>query len=158
MMMKHDEIKQKLFALIDGPLSEQERALVEEHIPSCRECAKALEEWQKISGVLFSLPAFSEAAEDQFVSKVMARLSPAFGLQTPAAPSRWNILQWLVPLAGSAVAAAWVFFSVLPGTPGLSSTASAENYFSDNDSSYSASQSGIVPASATEDMVVALIK
>jgi len=158
MMMKHDEIKQKLFALIDGPLSEQERALVEEHIPSCHECAKALEEWQKISGVLFSLPAFSEAAEDQFVSKVMARLSPASDLESQAAPSRWNTLQWLVPLAGSAVAAAWVFFAVLPGTPGLSSTASAENFFSDNDSSYSTSQSGIVPASATEDMVVALIK
>jgi len=156
--MKHEEIKQKLFALLDGPLSEQERTLVEKHLPSCPECQSATEEWKKISGVLFTQPAFSEAAEDQFVSKVMARLSTASGLQTPAASSRWNTLQWLIPLAGSAVAAAWVFFFVLPGTPGLSSTASVENYFSDNETSFSSSPVGIVPASATDDMVVALIK
>lgn len=156
--MKHDEIKQKLFALVDGPLTETDRALVEGHIPSCAECRQAIEEWQKISGVLFTFPALSEAAEDRFVSKVMARLPAGQGRSVPAASSRWTTLQWLVPLAGSALAAAWVFFFVLPGTPGLSSTTGIESYFSDNDSSYAAAQSGIIPASATDDMVVALIK
>jgi len=156
--MKHDELKQKLFALVDGPLSEKERTLLEEHLPNCAECQGALAEWKKISSVLFSNPSFSEASEDQFVSKVMARLSPVQGLESPAAPSRWNTLQWFTPLAGAAIAAAWVFFYVLPGTPGLSFSNSIETYFSENDASLSSSQLAVIPASATEEMVVALIK
>jgi len=128
--MKHDEIKQKLFALYDGPLSEAERTLVEEHLPSCAECRRAVEECRKISEVLFALPALSEASEDQFVARVMARLSPASDLKIPAAPSRWNTLQWLLPLAGSAVAAAWVFFFVLSDSADLNPSANVETAFS----------------------------
>ncbi len=154
--MKHEDIKQKLYALYDGPLTEKERVLVEEHLPSCPECLGAVEDSRKIAGTLFSSPSFSEASEDLFVSKVLARIES--GENTQAAPSRWNALQWLGPLAGSAVAAAWVFFFVLPGTPGLSSPNSEENYFSESDASLSSSELVVLPASATEDLVVALIK
>ena len=154
--MKHEEIKQKLFALYDGPLSEKERVLVEDHLPSCPECQMAVEDSRQIAGVLFSSPSFSEASEDLFVSKVTARIN--LEKQPQASPSRWNTLQWLLPLGGSAVAAAWVFFSVLPGTPGLSAGTAAENYFADSDASLSSSQLVVIPASTTEELVVALIK
>src|ERR1041385_7350131 len=125
--MKHDEIKNKLLALYDGPLTEKERVLVEEHLPTCQECQNAVEASRKIAGVLFASPSYSEASEDLFVSKTMSRIHSE--IEAQAAPSRWNILQWLAPLAGSAVAAAWVFFFVLPGTPGLSTASYFENFF-----------------------------
>jgi anti-sigma factor RsiW len=146
-LKKHDEIKQKLFALYDGPLSETERSLVEEHIPSCVECRRAIEEWQKISGVLFTLPAFSEASEDQFVAKVMARLPSGEGLSAPAAAAGWNTWRWLVPLAGSAIAAAWVYFFVLSDSADLNPTTNVETAFSSNSSAAASGENGIMLAS-----------
>jgi anti-sigma factor RsiW len=154
--MKHEEIKLKLLALYDGPLSEQERLLVEGHLPTCPDCRRAVEESRKISGVLFPEPSFSEASEDLFVSRVMARLAPGLSPQATAAFPPANLLRWL--LVGSAVAAAWVFFSVLPQTPGLGTDTAAENLFSENEVSVSSPDWGVIPASNTDNVVVALIR
>src|SRR5579872_2726144 len=111
--MNHNEIKQKLFALYDGPLTEKERVLVEVHLSACPECRRAVGEWENISGALFPQPSFSEAAEDRLVARVMDRVKPA--------PTSWlpwkSDLKWFVPLLGSALAAAWVFFLLLPNNP-----------------------------------------
>jgi anti-sigma factor RsiW len=111
--MNHTEIKQKLFALYDGPLTEKERVLVEVHLSACPECRRAVGEWENISGALFTRPSFSEAAEDRMVARVMERIKPA-----PAPWLPWKSdLKWFMPLLGSALAAAWVFFLVLPNSP-----------------------------------------
>jgi anti-sigma factor RsiW len=111
--MNHNEIKQKLFSLYDGPLTEKERVLVEVHLSACPECRRAVGEWENISGILFTQPSFSEAAEDRLVARVMDRIKPA-----PTHWSPWKSdLKWFMPLLGSALAAAWVFFLVLPNNP-----------------------------------------
>jgi len=114
--MTHNEIKQKLFALYDGPLTEKERVLIEVHLAACKDCRQAVGEWENISGALFTKPAFSEAEEDRVVANVLARI------EVPGA--RWvpwkTDLKWFLPLMGSAVTAAWVFFFVLPATPDIS--------------------------------------
>jgi len=155
--MTHNEIRQKLFALYDGPLAEGERKLVEGHLAGCGECRQAIAEWKRLSPALFTRSTFSEAEEDQFVSKVMARLDQEARDQETY--SRKNSMRWLVPVMSSAVTAAWVFFHILPGTPGLSPAESAENFFSGEISPVASSQWSVVPVNAgTEDMVVALIK
>ena len=113
--MTHNEIKQKLFALYDGPLTEKERVLVEVHLSACPECRRAVGEWENISGALFTKPAFSEVDEDRLVAKVMGRIRPQSQGWTP-----WKTdLKWFLPVLGSALLAAWVFLGVLPDSPVL---------------------------------------
>ncbi len=144
--MRHEEIKEKLFALYDGPLTEKERVLLEGHLPVCAECRQSIGEWKTLSRTLFARPTPSEASEDIFVSRIIARLEPSpAGFMVPF----WEKpLGWLVPLVGSAAIAAWVFFSVLPSMNGLSSSPTIETAFS-SDTSYSSSstESGVMFAS-----------
>lgn len=154
--MNHDEIKERLFDLYDRPLTERERRLLEAHLPGCDECRRLFEQWQGITRTLFPAPAFSEASEDLFVSKVMARVR---SLPQPAVWS-WSLaLRWLMPLAGSTLAAAWVFFSVLPQTPGISTDAGNLAYFSDNNSEWTTASWSVLPvADSNEEMVVSYLK
>jgi anti-sigma factor RsiW len=155
--MTHNEIREKLFALYDGPLAEQERKLVEGHLAGCAECRQAIGEWKHLSKTLFSRSTFSEVEDDLFVSKVMSRLDQDARRQETFS---WdNSRRWMVPVMGSIVTAAWVFFQVLPGIPGLSPAESAENFFAGENSPVASSQWSVVPVSAgTADVVVALIK
>ncbi|HEY5040015.1 MAG TPA: hypothetical protein VIJ93_13185, partial [bacterium] len=100
--------------------------------------------WKKVSNVLFTLPAFSEASEDRLVSSVMEKIQS--GPLKFKTPSFKNNLRWLVPLVGSAVAAAWVFFMVLPSVDPASS-ANVETAFSSNSSNASSGGNGIMLAS-----------
>jgi anti-sigma factor RsiW len=155
-MMHHDEIREKLFDLYDRPLTEWERQLVEGHLPDCAECRQTFEEWQKISRALFPHPALSESSEDLFVSKVMARVS---SYRPKNVILSWEIaLRWLVPLLGSTIAAAWVFFSVLPDTPGLSSENSPALFSESNPEITSANWSVIPVTSSNEEIVVSYLK
>src|SRR5258708_3327636 len=111
--MNHDKIREMLFDLYDRPLTERDRQLVEGHLPDCAECRQAFEQWRKISRTLFALPAPSEAQEDLFVSKVMARVATA---AQPVTVLSWgNTLRWMVPLLGSSIAAVWFFVAALSG-------------------------------------------
>src|SRR6185503_3849258 len=98
--MRHQEIKEKILALYEGPLTEKERLLVESHLLDCVECQKTMEGYRILSSRLFTLPTFSEASEDAFVSKVMARVEASAKKSLT-----WNeiILRWMLPLAGSAM-------------------------------------------------------
>lgn len=150
-MMNHDKIRDMLFDLYDRPLTERERLIVEGHLPDCAECRQAFGQWQQISRTLFALPAPSEAQEDLFVSKVMARVTST----QPVTTFSWGYaLRWMVPLLGSSIAAVWFFFTALSGTGGLSSSANVETAFS-SDSSYTASSgNGIVLASYSPDEII----
>jgi anti-sigma factor RsiW len=117
--MKHDELKEKILGLYDGPVTEKERTWVETHLTSCQDCSQALEEYKKTSALLFAVPIFSEADEDIFTAKVMARVREAAVKQTISLTEM--VLRWFLPLAGSTLVAAWVLFSVLPSTPELAS-------------------------------------
>ncbi len=157
--MNHDEIQEKLFALYDGPLTEKERELTEGHLAKCPECQKAIAEWKALSASLFAAPAFSEADEDRMVSRVMARIS------SPTVENRISFLdlalRWFFPLLGSTAAAAWVFFSLLPGTPGLTAGSTAENYLYSQPVENNSTQWSVLPAAYTpdnDDMVVSFLK
>jgi len=151
--MTHEMIQQKLFALYDGPLTEQERKLVESHLAQCAECRRAIAQWKAVSARLFPVHTFSEAAEDAFVAKVMGRVRSA-GEKVES----WTTLffRWMVPLAGSAVVAGWVFFSVLSDSSSFSSTSSSnvEAAFSSDSSYSSGSGNGIVLASYSSQDIV----
>jgi anti-sigma factor RsiW len=142
--MTHDEIKEKIFALYDGPLTEQERTVAENHLGGCPDCRGAVSEYKKTAQLLFTLPVFDEGSEDRMVSAVLQQL-PSSSRKVPASPWK-DSLQWLVPLVGSAVAAAWIFFSILPDTPGLNSQPVADSFFSnDSQDSYSSLEASTAP-------------
>ena len=148
--MTHEMIQQKLLALYDGPLSEQERKLVEGHLAQCPECRKAIAQWKAVAVRLFPPQTFSEAAEDFFVSKVMDRVRSS---TLEAGRSAWGwVLRWALPLVGSAVLAGWAFFSVLPDT-GFYSAPSADAAFSSYSSYASASGSGMMQVSYSPDEI-----
>ncbi len=157
--MTHDEIKEQLFSLYDGPLTEKERVSFEGHLSTCAECKRSIQEWESVSTTLFPEPAFSEASEDIFVAKVMARVSTAASKASESYSYRDLALRWLVPLLGSATAAAWVFFFVLPGIPGLSTDANGPAFFSSNASNITTSSWSVVPVtSSNEEIVVSFLK
>jgi anti-sigma factor RsiW len=151
--MTHEMIQQKLFALYDGPLTEQERKLVEGHLAQCPECRKAIAQWKAVSARLFPAHTFSEAAEDFFVAKVMDRVRSS---SMEAGRALWGLtLRWVLPLVGSAALAGWVFFSVLPDSTGLSSSNSLEAAFSSQPVYSASSGNGIMLASysSSEEIV-----
>jgi anti-sigma factor RsiW len=150
--MTHEMIQQKLFALYDGPLTEKERKLVEGHLAQCPECRKAISQWKALSARLFPAQPYSEATEDFFVAKVMDRVR-ASSLETGKA--LWGLaLKWLLPLAGSAALAGWVFFSVLPDTASLSSNNTVEEAFSSQPTYSSSTGNGITLASYSSEEIV----
>lgn len=156
-MMNHDEVKEKLFDLYDRPLTERERRLVESHLPECSECRHVLQQWQKITRALFPAPAFSEAQEDLFVSKVMARVA---AVRSTNRILSWDfVFRWLMPLVGSTIAAAWVFLSVLPQTPGLYADSNNTVFLSDNNAGLAPASWSVLPvADSNEEMVVSYLK
>jgi anti-sigma factor RsiW len=147
--MNHSEIQQKLLALYDGPLSEKERPLVEQHLVSCPDCRRVVGQWKRASEVLFSKPSFSEADEDAFVASVMSHVR-----EIPVRPAfSWNVtFRWLIPLAGSALLAAWAFFTVLSDTRSMNQQASAETFFSEEQPDYHTSL-GAMAASPSDRLV-----
>jgi anti-sigma factor RsiW len=155
--MTHDEIQTALFSLVDGPLTEKERKLVESHLPACASCRQALAQWRQISPVLFPKASFPEIQEDRMVAAVLERIRAR-----PSAPrflSLENSLRWIFPLVGSALAAAWVFFYIVPTTPELSSLPAAEtDYYSSSTPEAVSNQWNAMPAAYHDDMVVSMIK
>jgi anti-sigma factor RsiW len=147
--MNHSEIQQKLLALYDGPLSEKERPLVEQHLVSCPDCRRVVGQWKRASEVLFTKPSFSEADEDAFVNSVMSYVR-----EIPAPQSfSWGVtFRWLVPVAGSALLAAWAFFTVLSDTKNLDQQASVETFFSEEQPDYHTSL-GAMAASRSDRLV-----
>ncbi|HVZ79246.1 MAG TPA: zf-HC2 domain-containing protein [bacterium] len=141
--MNHEMIQEKLFALYDGPLTEQERKVVEGHLSQCRQCRRALAEWKALSQRLFPKIAFSEASEDIFTLGVLRQLEP----YRPAEVF-WTrpLFKWAVPALGAAALIAWFFLSSLNTGAGLvNEPAEAAFTFAGAGGGYT--QSGFVPVS-----------
>ena len=155
--MKHEKLKEKILGLYDGPVTEKERVWAETHLSSCADCGRAVEEYKNLAAALFALPTFSEADEDIFIAKVMARVKTA---STETAQSILDItVRWFIPLLGSTAVAAWVFFSVLPDTPTLSSAMNGTAFFSSDAHEIETSAWSPVPASkSNEEIVVSWMK
>ena len=154
--MKHDELKEKILGLYDGPVTEKERAWVETHLASCADCTAALEEYKKTSALLFAVPTFSEADEDMFTAKVMARIRQTDMMKDLSFSQ--IVFRWLLPLASSMAVAAWVLFSVLPNTPELASEMSEPTFFTSETSGINLN--ALAPAStpSNEEIVVSWMK
>jgi anti-sigma factor RsiW len=143
--MNHELIKEKLFALYDGPLTEQERKVVDIHLSQCPECRRTLAEWKVLSKRLFPRVAFSEASEDIFTLGVLQKLEP---YRAPAPLLGRNfILRWGLPALGVAAASAWFFLSSLSANPNMvdEPAEAAFTYAGSGTASYA--QSGFVPVS-----------
>ncbi len=154
--MTHDEIRSALFLMADGTLTNAEKNTVDSHLSSCASCRRALEQWPKISTALFPQPSISEVQEDRIVAGVMERIRAQ---APPHFLSATNLLRWVFPLVGSAMAAAWVFFYIMPSTLEFSSLPSSEtDYYSSSTPEALSSQWEAMPAAYHEDMVISMIK
>ena len=108
--MDHETIKDALYALHDGELSETQRGEVLAHLRSCAECAEAARRWESLSGALSRVfPRPTPRQTEAFVRAVMARLGPG---EEPAA---WRRLAeaWLLPVLSFATAV--LLFAILGG-------------------------------------------
>jgi hypothetical protein len=155
--MKHDELKEKILGLYDGPVTEKERIWAETHLSSCSDCRQNVEEYKNLSSFLFAVPSFSEAEEDIFTAKVMSRIQ---SLSVHSAESAADvIIRWFIPLLGSTAVAAWVFFSVLPSTPELSNALNNSTFLSADSQEITPASWSPVPASkSNEEIVVSWMK
>jgi len=155
--MKHDELKEKILGLYDGPVTEKERVWAETHLSSCADCRQNVEEYKNLSGFLFAVPSFSEAEEDIFTAKVIIKIKT---LSTHSAESARNIIvRWFIPLLGSTAVAAWVFFSLLPSTPELSNALNGSTFLaSDSQEITPAAWSPVPTSKSNEEIVVSWMK
>ncbi len=155
--MKHDELKEKILGLYDGPVTEKERVWAETHLSSCSDCFQTVEEYKNLSAFLFAVPSFSEAEEDIFTSKVMAQVK---SLSTQSVESAGNIIvRWFIPLLGSTAVAAWVFFSLLPSTPELSNALNGSTFLAaDSQEITPAAWSPVPTSKSNEEIVVSWMK
>jgi len=155
--MTHEEIREQLWTLYDGQLTREEKAPLEAHLRDCDGCRLMLSEWESASKALFPTPEWPSADGEIFVQKVMARVQALPELQ---AVSGWKgFLPWTAPVLGSAALAAWVFFFVLPGTPGLTPGTTLEEFFpSDPAALASPALAEPAAASSAEEFVQVLVK
>jgi hypothetical protein len=150
--MKHEELKEKLLGLYDGPVTEKERVWAENHLSSCANCRLAVEEYKNLAAILFAAPTYSEAQEDMFTAKVMARIKTL-----PASPGQALTdiaVRWFIPLLGSTAVAAWVFFSLLPNTPDLSNAINGTAFFSSDVQEITSNNWSPVPTSKSDEEIV----
>jgi anti-sigma factor RsiW len=143
--MNHEMIQEKLFALYDGPLTEQERKVVETHLSQCPDCRRAVAEWKALSKRLFPKVAFSEASEDLFTLSVLRKLET---YQAPVSLfDRGFLLRWGLPALGVAAMTLWFFLSTVNTNSGLveEPAEAAFTYAGSSNSGYS--PSGFVPVS-----------
>jgi anti-sigma factor RsiW len=155
--MTHDELKEKILGLYDGPVTEKERVWAENHLASCQNCRQAVEEYKNFAAVLFNAPTYSEAQEDMFTAKVMVRVKE---LEASSRQSAADIaIRWFIPLLGSTIVAAWVFFSLLPSTPELSNALNGSAFFASDAHEITASAWNPEPTSkSNEEIVVSWMK
>ncbi len=155
--MKHDELKEKILGLYDGPVTEKERVWADNHLLACSDCRQAVEEYKKFSAVLFDVPSFSEAEEDIFTAKVMSKVQALSGRSSESVLD--ITVRWFIPRLGSGMVAAWVFFSVLPSTPELSNALNGSTLFStDSQEITPATWSPVPTANSNEEIVVSWMK
>ena len=114
---------------LNGALSEEEKALFEEHLAACPACRREIDELRKTAAVVAGLTppavpaAWTAAAKDRLRAKALAAAVPS----SPApARRRTNIFQYALVAAGVFAGFALLFGLVLGGTvrrwlPGLSS-------------------------------------
>lgn len=117
--MEHEEIVQRLPELIDGELSDAEKATVEAHLAGCAACYQAMMDWRKAVRAVFAHPApTSSASTEDLVREIMARLPAARSGETWL---EFPDLRWLVPVIG--FSAAVLLSSFLPYAQGRSTAA-----------------------------------
>lgn len=118
---------------LNGLLSKDERARVEEHLAGCPDCRRELRNLQVIRASLADLPR--PAVPDAWVVTAKARLkeeTSAFDFRATASPapvrSGAKIFQYILVAAGVTAATSFFVWLVMSGTiqhwlPGLSTTA-----------------------------------
>lgn len=93
--MRHQRIKRKLSAFLDGALPEDERSIVESHLDGCALCRGTLERMKASWGLLDLLPE-AERSPHAFV-KIQARMA------TPVESASTSRLErFLVPASAAA--------------------------------------------------------
>lgn len=105
--MNHNQLKDLILSLTDGELDPENQRVARRHLESCEECRHEMDDWKKLSGVLFRKIPIQK--NPYFTQKVLR------AIKEEPLPSRerplWN---WLVPSLGFGVAAVLLFTSFLP--------------------------------------------
>lgn len=101
--MECEAAMERLWALIDGELGEEERAGVEAHVGRCAACGRALEGLRGLDARLRSAVEPGRRAAGEVSRRVMARLAPG-----RARLSGWRLAAGLALSAGAGFAAAWL--------------------------------------------------
>lgn len=97
----HERMKEKVFALYDGELSEAERQAVQQHLEACPDCRETYNRWVKIAGTFLRAPELP--ASEALVRRVMERVEVIH--QPIGIWPQSVVFRWLVPVLGVGMAA-----------------------------------------------------
>lgn len=114
--MKHEKLKELLFALYDKELPDAECQEIEAHIKSCSECRQTYQQWERITGTLFRRS--QSQPSEAFVQGVMGKLEALE--ENPRVYGRPMAAQWLVPTLGLGFVALLIFMALPEREPAFS--------------------------------------
>jgi anti-sigma factor RsiW len=113
--MDHSQIKLKLFDYLDGPISREDKRIVEEHLQACTDCRNQLENWSHISRTV--LQPLKAVQTDLFVQNVMRQVR-AYDQKEDAVQWR-HFLRWAFPILAFSVSGfvATLVYTLEPAKP-----------------------------------------
>jgi predicted anti-sigma-YlaC factor YlaD len=98
----HEQIRQRVFASLDGELPEAEIRTIQTHLEGCSDCRAAAARWATLARVFFRPLTPPPSSSDFFVRRVMARVEAERREHLSVWEGAWR---WLVPALGVGVAA-----------------------------------------------------
>ncbi len=114
----HDEMHALLNAYLDGELQAARLQQVEEHLASCEDCRRELEELRRLSGLLQALPAPLAVPADRFAAGLNLSLPRRPESVQPRRSASWV---WFLVPAG--LLFAWFFIQAVLTVSGALSLA-----------------------------------
>ncbi|MBI5204956.1 MAG: DUF2275 domain-containing protein [Nitrospirae bacterium] len=115
--MECNKVQEKLSALIDGILSQDEKMLVEKHLKSCEKCREALSELKKTIGHIKNQEEIEPPAwlTQKVMAKIKAEAAPKKGLfEKLFYPLRIKLPVGAVATIAIAVTTIYIFKSIQP--------------------------------------------
>jgi anti-sigma factor RsiW len=98
----HEQIRQRIFAYLDGELSEAEYRTIQTHLEGCPDCRAATARWATLARTFFRPLTPPPSSSDLFVRRVMAKVEAERSERLSVWEGAWR---WLVPALGVGVAA-----------------------------------------------------
>ncbi|UCC13053.1 MAG: zf-HC2 domain-containing protein [candidate division WOR-3 bacterium] len=107
--MKCSQVKKKLTAYIDGEISENEQAIISEHVKSCASCRQELEELAAVTRTL------DEVVDVEVTPYFRAHLKTRLREEKADEEKPFPFLEWIRRATIPVAAAALFLFSIVAG-------------------------------------------